>query len=151
MPLPLWNAGHSASGIRTFSACLERHVSLFLPPTSPCRLPIRLHSFLGYHGQGDDFSLFRRKGKIKAYPPTLNDNGRIARRLQDERGWEMPLEGMDPLGDPLTSPACLGIKDWSEWYPCPGTRLRMMWDLFPSTAPSGKSERSESCRKGYGL
>lgn len=96
-------------------------------------------------------SMEGRRCGFTAYPPTLNDNGRIARRLQDERGWEMPLEGMDPLGDPLTPPARLGIKDWSEWYPCPGTRLRMMWDLFPSTAPSGKSERSESCRKGYGL
>ena len=44
--------------------------------------------------------------------------------------WVNPLEGIDPLHDPLTPPARLGISNWSEWYPCPGTRLRMMWDIF---------------------
>lgn len=44
--------------------------------------------------------------------------------------WVLPMEGVDPLNDPLTPPARLGINDWSEWYPCPGTRLRMMWDLL---------------------
>lgn len=44
--------------------------------------------------------------------------------------WVLPMDGVDPLLDPLTPPARLGITDWSEWYPCPGTRLRMMWDLL---------------------
>lgn len=44
--------------------------------------------------------------------------------------WVEPLAGVDPLSDPLTPPERLGIKDWSEWYPCPGTRLDMMWQLL---------------------
>ncbi len=44
--------------------------------------------------------------------------------------WVYPMDATDPLHDPLTPSARLGIKDWSEWYPCPGTRLRMVWDLL---------------------
>lgn len=44
--------------------------------------------------------------------------------------WVAPLEGIDPLSDPLTPPERLGIKSWSEWYPCPGTRLHMIWNLL---------------------
>lgn len=44
--------------------------------------------------------------------------------------WVAPLDGIDPLSDPLTPPERLGIKNWSEWYPCPGTRLHMIWDLL---------------------
>lgn len=44
--------------------------------------------------------------------------------------WVNPMEGINPLTDPLSPPKRLGISDWSEWYPCPGTRLRMMWDLL---------------------
>lgn len=51
--------------------------------------------------------------------------------------WVLPMEGVDPLRDPLTPPSRLGIKDWSEWYPCPGTRLRMMWDLLKYAKESG--------------
>ncbi|MDE6273168.1 MAG: hypothetical protein K2M31_09215, partial [Muribaculaceae bacterium] len=45
--------------------------------------------------------------------------------------WVNPLEGMDYLNDPLdVPPARLGIRSWSEWYPCPGTRLNMLRDLI---------------------
>lgn len=51
--------------------------------------------------------------------------------------WVHPMEGVDPLNDALTPPERLGIKDWSEWYPCPGTRLRMMWDLLKHALDKG--------------
>lgn len=45
--------------------------------------------------------------------------------------WVDPLKGIDFLNDPLdTPPARLGITDWSEWYPCPGSRLEMLRDLI---------------------
>ncbi len=44
--------------------------------------------------------------------------------------WVDPMVGMDPLVDPLTPPAKLGIENWNEWYPCPGTRLYMAWELL---------------------
>ena len=45
--------------------------------------------------------------------------------------WVDPLAGMDYLHDDLaTPPARLGIKNWSEWYPCPGTRLDMVRDII---------------------
>lgn len=44
--------------------------------------------------------------------------------------WVDPLAGMNFLSDPLTPPAKLGISEWSEWYPCPGTRLDMLWRLL---------------------
>lgn len=51
--------------------------------------------------------------------------------------WVAPLAGIDPLSDPLTPPEALGIKDWSEWHPCPGTRLYMMWELFKEARDKG--------------
>jgi hypothetical protein len=27
-------------------------------------------------------------------------------------------------------PQRLGINDWSEWYPCPGTELAMIYDII---------------------
>ena len=44
--------------------------------------------------------------------------------------WVDPMSGVDPLDDPLTPPARLGFSEWSEWYPCPGTRLYMVWELI---------------------
>lgn len=45
--------------------------------------------------------------------------------------WVDPLQGMDYLNDSLlTPPERLGISDWSEWRPCPGTRLDMMRDII---------------------
>lgn len=51
--------------------------------------------------------------------------------------WVAPLAGIDPLADPLTPPEKLGIKDWSEWHPCPGTRLHMLWDLLKYARDKG--------------
>lgn len=44
--------------------------------------------------------------------------------------WVSPLAGIDPLKDPLSPPERLGIREWSEWHPCPGTRLYMLWELL---------------------
>lgn len=44
--------------------------------------------------------------------------------------WVNPMEGVDPVTGDLTPPASLGISDWSQWHPCPGTRLYMLWELL---------------------
>lgn len=51
--------------------------------------------------------------------------------------WVFPLEGVDPLIDSLTPPAKLGIQSWSEWYPCPGTRLKMLYDMLKYVIDKG--------------
>ncbi|MDE7349982.1 MAG: hypothetical protein K2N25_02855, partial [Muribaculaceae bacterium] len=51
--------------------------------------------------------------------------------------WVIPMKGIDSANDPLTPPACLGISDWSEWYPCPGTRLDMMWQILKYAKQKG--------------
>lgn len=51
--------------------------------------------------------------------------------------WVAPLAGIDPLKDPLSPPERLGIKDWSEWHPCPGTRLYMLWELLKYARDKG--------------
>lgn len=51
--------------------------------------------------------------------------------------WVNPMEGTDPLIDSLDPPARLGINDWSEWFPCPGTRSYMIWKLLKYARDSG--------------
>lgn len=51
--------------------------------------------------------------------------------------WVIPMKGVDSANDPLTPPANLGISDWSEWYPCPGTRLDMMWQILKYAKQKG--------------
>lgn len=51
--------------------------------------------------------------------------------------WVDPLATMDFLNDPLTPPEALGISDWSEWYPCPGSRLDMLRDLLKYALEAG--------------
>ena len=51
--------------------------------------------------------------------------------------WVIPMKGIDSANDPLTPPASLGISDWSEWYPCPGTRLDMMWQILKYAKQKG--------------
>lgn len=44
--------------------------------------------------------------------------------------WVHPITDEDELPEAFdTPPARLGISSWTEWYPCPGTRLRMLYDL----------------------
>ena len=51
--------------------------------------------------------------------------------------WVIPMKGIDSANAPLTPPATLGISDWSEWYPCPGTRLHMMWEVLKYAKEKG--------------
>lgn len=44
--------------------------------------------------------------------------------------WVNPMEGVDPVTGSLAPRPELGISDWSEWHPCPGTRLYMLWELL---------------------
>lgn len=44
--------------------------------------------------------------------------------------WVIPMKGVNSVNDPLSPPEKLGISDWSEWHPCPGTRLDMMWQVL---------------------
>lgn len=51
--------------------------------------------------------------------------------------WVSPMSGVDALEDSMTPPANLGITDWSEWHPCPGTRLYMLWELLKDARDKG--------------
>lgn len=44
--------------------------------------------------------------------------------------WVYPMSTVDPQTGDLTPAPALGITSWSEWYPCPGTRLAMLYDLL---------------------
>lgn len=61
--------------------------------------------------------------------------------------WVEPLKEMDFLNDPLTPPANLGIKDWKEWYPCPGTRLDMLREIIKYCLDKGMINVTSS--EGY--
>ncbi len=51
--------------------------------------------------------------------------------------WVIPMKGIDSANDPLSPPSSLGISDWTEWYPCPGTRIRMIWDILKYAKAKG--------------
>ncbi len=61
--------------------------------------------------------------------------------------WVIPMKGMDSANDSLTPPAHLGISDWSEWYPCPGTRLEMMWKVLKYAKEKGL--KNVTCSEGF--
>ncbi|MDE6512153.1 MAG: hypothetical protein K2L00_08715 [Muribaculaceae bacterium] len=63
--------------------------------------------------------------------------------------WVIPMKGMDSANDPLTPPAHLGISDWSEWYPCPGTRLEMMWKVLKYAKEKGL--KNVTCSEGFNI
>lgn len=44
--------------------------------------------------------------------------------------WVWPMAQTDPVTGDLRPHPSLGIREWSEWYPCPGTRLHMLWQLL---------------------
>lgn len=44
--------------------------------------------------------------------------------------WVAPMASVDPIAGSLAPPDALGISSWSEWHPCPGTRLYMLWELL---------------------
>lgn len=61
--------------------------------------------------------------------------------------WEIPMKGLDSANDPLTPPSHLGISDWREWYPCPGTRLEMMWKVLKYAKERGL--KPVTCSEGF--
>ena len=54
---------------------------------------------------------------------------------------------MDSANDPMTPPAHLGISRWSDWYPCPGTRLEMMWKVLKYAKDKGL--KCVTCAEGF--
>lgn len=63
--------------------------------------------------------------------------------------WVIPMKGTDPIKDSLSPPERLGISDWSEWYPCPGTRLEMMWEILKYAKQKGLVNVTSS--EGFGI
>lgn len=52
--------------------------------------------------------------------------------------WVHPILDTDDISAALdTPPARLGISSWSEWYPCPGSRLQMVHELFAYARTQG--------------
>ena len=61
--------------------------------------------------------------------------------------WVIPMKGMDSANDPLDPPSHLGISNWSEWYPCPGTRLEMMCNVLKYAKERGL--KPVTCSEGF--
>lgn len=61
--------------------------------------------------------------------------------------WVIPMKGMDSANDSFAPPAHLGISDWSEWYPCPGTRLEMMGEVLKYAKKKGL--KNVTCSEGF--
>ena len=51
--------------------------------------------------------------------------------------WVYPMTDNDPLNGDLEPSPSLGISSWSEWHPCPGTRLAMLYDLLKYAKEKG--------------
>lgn len=52
--------------------------------------------------------------------------------------WVVPLRDISQYPDSyLDPPVEKGINDWSDWYPCPGTRLDMLWQLLKYAREKG--------------
>lgn len=52
--------------------------------------------------------------------------------------WVHPILDTDNIVEALdTPPARLGIQSWSEWHPCPGSRLAMVHELFSYARSQG--------------
>ncbi len=78
---------------------------------------------------------------MHAYRPCWNNC--ISSQLRSNGGtypdeWVHPILDTDTILAALdTPPARLGISNWSEWYPCPGTRLAMVHELFAYAKQKG--------------
>ncbi len=79
---------------------------------------------------------------LHAYRPCWVN--RLPGKLVSEGGdypdaWVFPL-GETPFDEDIdltAPPAALGIRDWSEWHPCPGTRLYMLWEVLKYARDKG--------------
>lgn len=146
-------------------------VPLNLPPmlSSGVRSGLEGQSFAGYNGESKDNTFNQdhydrfcsqidealQKGgwiifNLHAYRDCWDN--RLPGKLVSEGGdypdeWVIPMKGMDSANDPLTPPSHLGISDWSEWYPCPGTRLEMMWKVLKYAKDKGL--KCVTCGEGF--
>ncbi|MDE6561086.1 MAG: hypothetical protein K2K75_06885 [Muribaculaceae bacterium] len=127
--------------------------------SSAVRAGLEGQSIKGYKGETDDNSF--NKKHYKAFRSLIDEAARcggwimfnlhtyracwknsLPGALVSEGGkypdeWVIPMKGIESTKDPLTPPARLGISDWSEWYPCPGTRLDMMWQVLKYAKEKG--------------
>lgn len=51
--------------------------------------------------------------------------------------WVIPILETDSIDEQLNPPARLGISSWKEWYPCPGTKLEMLYSILKYTLGKG--------------
>lgn len=62
--------------------------------------------------------------------------------------WVYPILPEDGIIEALdTPPARLGITSWSEWYPCPGTRLYMLYELLQYAI--SKNMKNVTSKQGF--
>lgn len=81
---------------------------------------------------------YQQKGWVVFYLHTYRPcwHNAIDSELQSHGGsypdeWVHPITDDDDILSAIdTPPARLGITSWEQWYPCPGTRLRMVYDLI---------------------
>lgn len=127
-----------------------------VPPlrSAVTRLPMEGLWLTGYKGECDTDNTYNKahyeyfKSKIDeaadrggwvvmalhAYRPCWKNS--LPGALMSEGGdypdeWVVPLRDMQTHPDDyLEPPVEKGIEKWSDWYPCPGTRLEMLWDLL---------------------
>lgn len=133
-----------------------------LPPlaSTACRMMVEGQSLPGYKGETDPDNTFNQahfefyksqidecaeKGGwiiigLHAYRPCWKNS--LPGALVSEGGdypdeWVWPFGDLNPLTYGLLPPESLGISDWSEWHPCPGTRLYMLWQLLKYAIEKG--------------
>lgn len=127
-----------------------------LPPlrSGVTRLPVEGLWLSGYKGETDTDNSYNQshynyfKSKIEeaahrggwivlalhAYRPCWVNS--LPGALVSEGGtypdeWVEPLRDMTAYPDSyLDAPVEKGISAWSDWHPCPGTRLYMLWELL---------------------
>ncbi|MDE5552377.1 MAG: hypothetical protein K2I91_04160, partial [Muribaculaceae bacterium] len=139
------------------------HEACNVPPfrSAVTRLPMEGLWLAGYKGERDEDNTYNRehyeyfKAKIDeaaeyggwvvmalhAYRPCWKNS--LPGALVSEGGdypdeWVVPLRDMKQHPDDyLEPPVEKGIEKWSDWYPCPGTRLEMLWDLLKYAQKKG--------------
>ncbi len=140
----------------------ERNV-VNLPPLRSVvtRMPIEGQYFKGYQGErctdntfsNEQFVYSKKKIDeaaetggwiilaLHAYRPIWVN--KLPGALVSEGGdypdeWVYPLRDMKEYPDTyLDPPVEKGIEKWSDWYPCPGTRLDMLWQLLKYAQEKG--------------
>lgn len=142
-----------------FSDLSTKNINMAPMLSSAVRAGLEGQSLKGYKGESDD-NTFNKK-HYKAFCALIDEaaacggwimfnlhayracwRNSLPGALVSEGGtypdeWVIPMKGVDSTYDPLSPPVKLGISDWSEWYPCPGTRLDMMWQILKYAMEKG--------------